>query len=109
MKKLAIIALLLTNVLMNAQQHGLLSRGFYVPNGLQEKVIEESECVEHTNDTSWVVSIPFENKNYEYRITNTANQSTFEELSKTKLHPNYKKILGIPAFFIAYACMFLLI
>ena len=110
MKKLIILlAIIFTTKVSNAQTHGLLNMGHYVPEKLQELVIEESECVDHAKDTVWYASIPFENKNYVYKIYNAHGFSEFTECSKKRLHPAYKKIIGIPTFFIVWGAMLVLL
>lgn len=110
MKKLFIIlSICILSITGNAQHHGLLSRGHYVPEKLQALVIEESECPEMKDSTTWQASIPFENKNYVFEITNSRTSTQFVELSKTRMQPAYKKILGIPTYFILWTAMLVLL
>ena len=103
MKNLLILLAIMFSITLKSQ--GLLDMKHYVPLKLQEAVIAESECPERINDTSWYASIPFENKNYVYKITNKPHYTEFQEISMVKLHPSYIKIIGIPLFFIVYGLM----
>jgi hypothetical protein len=83
MKNLILISAIALPFFLSAQSK---TKKNYVPKKFQFVLITESECETKKDSTNWLISIPFDKKNYIYEIKNLKDETVFIELSQAKIN-----------------------